>query len=299
MVLRFVGLASSTYYSITGTKEVPALEVARDRSHGGRPRLGYSLDVRGRKVSDEQIKEYLCELIAGEESVYGYRKLAVCLREGYGLRINHKKVYRLCKELGILGPKRREKPAHLKRLPRRDIVDGPNQLWEVDVKYGYIAGQDSFFFQLSLIDVFDRSVLAYHLGLTCTALDACRVVRQAVAARGLRSGDTMPKVRTDNGPQFASRIFAEQCERLGLTHERIPPRTPDLNAHIEAFHSILEAECYSRHEFASFKDAYETISAYMAFYNKRRRHGSLRQMSPAKFHAAFVQGRVTAQPFVA
>lgn len=128
---------------MTGTKEVPALEAARDRSHGGRPRPGYSLDARGRKVSDEQIKEYLCELIAGEESVYGYRKLAVCLREDYGLRITHKKGYRLCKELGILGPRRREKPAHLKRLPRRDIVDGPNKLWEVDTKYGYIAGQDS------------------------------------------------------------------------------------------------------------------------------------------------------------
>lgn len=133
LVLRFVGLAPSTYYNLTGTREaVSALEAARERNRGGRPEPGYSLDVHGHKVSDEQIKELICELIAGEESVYGYRKLAVCLREDCGLVINHKKVYRLCKELGTLGPKRREKSAHLKRLPRRDVVDGPDRLWEVE-----------------------------------------------------------------------------------------------------------------------------------------------------------------------
>ncbi|MFC6457962.1 IS3 family transposase [Paenibacillus vulneris] len=34
------------------------------------------------------------ELIAGEESTYGYRKLTVCLKRQFGLIINKKKVYR-------------------------------------------------------------------------------------------------------------------------------------------------------------------------------------------------------------
>lgn len=48
----------------------------------------------------------------------------------------------------------------------------------------------------------------------------------------------MPKLRTDNGPQFIARKFQEICEKLGIIHEGIPVKTPDLNAHIEAFHSI-------------------------------------------------------------
>jgi putative transposase len=63
----------------------------------------------GRKISDEEIKEYLTELICGEGFPYGYRKLTVCLREDYDLIINHKKVYRLCKELDILLPQRKVK----------------------------------------------------------------------------------------------------------------------------------------------------------------------------------------------
>lgn len=82
---------------------------------------------------------------------YGYRKLIVCLREDYGLTINHliinhKKVYRLCKELDILLPQRKVKREKPRVLAKREEVTGPNQLWEMDVKYGYIPGADQFFF---------------------------------------------------------------------------------------------------------------------------------------------------------
>ena len=58
----------------------------------------------GVKVCDEQTKEYLCEAIAGDGFPYGYKKLTTELREKHRLIINEKKVYRLCKELGILRP---------------------------------------------------------------------------------------------------------------------------------------------------------------------------------------------------
>ncbi|WP_187274615.1 hypothetical protein [Paenibacillus sp. N3.4] len=43
--------------------------------NGGRPIPGYSWDQAGQPISDEQIKEWLMERIAGDESIYGYRKL--------------------------------------------------------------------------------------------------------------------------------------------------------------------------------------------------------------------------------
>ena len=151
MVLGFVGLSVSTYYENIScsekTKNGTQVEVTEKRS-AGRPIWGYSLTDTGRKVCDGQIKEWLCGLIVGDGFPYGYRKLTVCLREDYGLKIDHKKVYRLCKELRILRPQRIVKRNHPRRIARRETVSGPNQLWEMDVKYGYIAGTDSFFFQL-------------------------------------------------------------------------------------------------------------------------------------------------------
>jgi len=202
------------------------------------------------------------------------------------LIVNHKKVYRLCKELGILLPQRRKRLATPRRLAQREKVSGPNQLWEMDIKYGYVAGTHQFFFQLSLIDVFDRAVIGYHLGLSCTAIDACRVLRNSLKARGLAKGMAVPKVRTDNGPQFIAKRFEETCLALGVVHERIPVKTPNFNAHIEAFHAILERECYSRHEFESFVDAYREITRYMDYYNRRRKHGSLGYIAPEEYYRA-------------
>jgi putative transposase len=76
-------------------------------------------------------------------------------------------------------------------------VDAPNQLWEMDIKYGYIAGTKEFFFQLSLIDVMDREVISYHIGLRCTARDAVNVLKQAIRKRNLdvRRAARLPVIR--------------------------------------------------------------------------------------------------------
>ena len=95
-------------------------------------------------------------MIAGDGYPYGYKKLTVCLQEDCKLIINHKKVYRLCKELNILRPQRKIKGRHPRRLAKQETITGSNQLWEMDTKYGFIDGTQQFFFQLSLIDVFDR-----------------------------------------------------------------------------------------------------------------------------------------------
>jgi len=274
------------------------LPVARPK-RCGRPIPAYSFTRDGKKVSDEQIKEWLCELVCGDGFPYGYRKLTVSLREEYGLVINHKKVYRLCKELDVLRPQRRVHQRHPRRLAKRDIVSGPNELWEMDVKYGYIHGTGQFFFQLSLIDVFDRCVIDYHLGLSCTAADASKVLKNSLQKRGISEGMVLPKLRTDNGPQFVARQFQQLCHQMGVIHERAPVKTPNMIAHIESFHSILAEECYSRHEFQSFMEVYAVVTEYMDYYNKRRRHGSLRYMAPEEFHKAFTSNTVSLEPFAA
>ena len=117
--------------------------------------------------------------------------------------------------------------------------------------------------------------MAYHLGLSCKAKDAVRALKSALANRWAISGPINNlALRTDNGAQFTANAFAKACEELGVTHERIPVNTPNMNAYIESFHAILENECYSQHEFVSFVDVYKSVSEYMQYYNEWRRHGS-------------------------
>lgn len=153
---------------------------------------------------------------------------------------------------------------------------------ETDIKYGYIAGENRFFYTLSVIDVFDRSIIDYHIGLACTARDAF-TLKAALWRRRLTPGKCRLVLRSDNGPQFTSHLFEQICQELGVEHELIPYKTPNKNAHIEAFHSILEEECLSRHQFNSFAEAYQVVSEFMVFYNNRL-HSGIHYFTPAEYY---------------
>lgn len=137
---------------------------------------------------------------------------------------------------------------------------------------------------MSIIDVYDRSIIAYHIGLTATAIDAARVLREAFLARGLDPDNHTVSIRTDNGPQFTAHKFQEACEKLAIIHERIPNNTPNLTAFIESFHALLEGECLARHEFETYAQAYTAVNEYMSYYNNRRRHGPLKNIPPARYY---------------
>jgi putative transposase len=154
------------------------------------------------------------ELAAGEENAYGYRKLAICLRRQYNLVINKKKVYRLCKELDILAPQRRIKVKHPRRLAANRRITATNQLWEIDIKYGYIAREDRFFYLMCFIDVYDRMIVDYHLGLSCEGKHAAQILQRALWKQHLFETNCRPVIRSDNGPQFISHVFEEACVKF-------------------------------------------------------------------------------------
>ncbi|PTR46466.1 IS3 family transposase, partial [Geobacillus thermodenitrificans] len=151
-VLEILEINRSTYYYQQNGK------VEKKTVDGGRPTPGCSLTATGEKVPDEQIQEWLSELVMGEGFAYGYHKLTIQLRRDHQLVISKKKVYRLCKAMDLLRPQREKRIPYPKKHARNRIITGSNQLWEMDVKYGYIEGEERFFLVLSLIDVYDRSV---------------------------------------------------------------------------------------------------------------------------------------------
>ncbi|NQX49907.1 IS3 family transposase [Paenibacillus tritici] len=278
-VLRIIGLAQSTYYDRMKRRSRSPQAAPKGR---GRPVPGYSITESGEKISDEQIQEWLLELVAGEEHVYGYKLLAKCLWNQYRLKLNHKKSYRLCQALDILQPQRQKRFKHPRKLPENRLITGPGQLWQMDIKYGYVAGRDRHFFVLSIIDVFTRVIVGYHRGTSCEAKHACQTLWRALDQH-CAPGSERPVIRTDNGPQFVSHLFGDMCESWKMTHERIPPRTPDLNAFIESFHSNMERDLFRKEEYATFEGAYEALDRYMDFYNHRRMHTSLRNLPPVRF----------------
>jgi hypothetical protein len=64
-------------------------------------------------------------------------------------------------------------------------------------------------------------------------------------------------------------------EEINVIHEFAHIATPEDNAYIEAFHSIMERELISYYRFEFFYHADVKIAQYIFTYNHIRKHGSL------------------------
>ena len=257
----------------------------------GRPFPGYSLDLQGKQVPDSIILEILkCYRNQEEFQNWGGCKVLSCyLLRDYGLRVNTKKVYRICRESGLLLPRPKKKRRKYERICVNRRINGPNQLWEFDIKQGVIHGENRAFYFLAFIDVFSREVVGYHLGLSCRTIHLKMALNEAL--RRCEIGmDNRLVIRSDNGTQMTSHQFRRHVEELGIHHEFTPFSCPEKNAYVEAFFSLYEIEFLQTRYFQTFREAVEKSLEYIDFYHNRRLHGSLFHLPPMEFKERHQKG---------
>ncbi|MBS1958860.1 MAG: transposase [Bdellovibrionales bacterium] len=162
-----------------------------------------------------------------------------------------------------------------------------------DLKHVFIHGENAWCYALSFIDVFSKKIVGYAIGKTIKAGTLILTLQSALLEERV-AHDHPLQIRSDNGPQMSSNRFHFYLKKLEckLTHEFIPPRTPNRNAYIESFFSILEKTVIETRYFNIYHDAYEAIVNFVEFYNNRRLHGAIGKMSPMTFIKKFEMGEI-------
>jgi len=282
-ILDLCKIPKSSWYYARNPKACTAPQLAR-----GRPLTNYCYNMQGERVSDEVIKEYLIKFREQKEfcNEGGCKIIPHYFKRDYAIIINHKKVYRLCKELNILLPKKKKTSKFKRRISENRRVNAPNQLYQFDIKYGYIHGENRHFYLLAFLDVFTKEVVGYHIGRTCTGKDLKLTFERILASREVNPEKLV--IRSDNGPQMTSNQFKYFVEEK-VHHEFIPPGCPNKNAFIESFFSIFETAFLVPSYFKSFAEAYKKTVEYITFYNEKRLHGSIKKLSPREFKERYDQ----------
>lgn len=200
-----------------------------------------------------------------------------------GHRVNHKRVARLMRLLGLQavvpGPHTsRPRPAHriYPYLLRHLQVVRPNHVWCGDITY--VPMRRGFLYLVAIMDWFSRYVVAWELGNTLdtsfcvTALD-----------RALASG--CPEIcNTDQGAQFTSEAFLACVEAAGVRVSMDGRGRALDNVFVERlWRSVKYEEIYLR-EYADGAEAWQGLDRYFTFYNTERRHQSLGRRTPAEVH---------------
>lgn len=290
-IIKTIEIPSSTWYL-----HKTSVKVDGRHSNKGHPRSNTSISVNGEVIPDSIVIEALRNLRARPlfHNGGGYRKMTKYLKRVYGYHLNKKKVYRLCRENGLLLPPRNKKGSRRTPISVNRVVSAPFQLWELDVKYGFIHGENRFFFVMAIIDVYLRFIVGYHIGLRCLGSDLVRTLRLAMNKMNIPETNSLV-IRMDNGPQMKSNAmfkFAEENSNK-LIHELIPIQTPNKDAHIESFYSILEMECFRVNLFRTYSEAYQVTSEFIQQYQSIRIHGSLKDRTPMECLSLFKTGNLT------
>lgn len=224
--------------------------------------------------NDEPLCERLKEA-AREKPRWGYRRLQIVLDQN-GEHVNHKKIYRVYRELGLAI--RRKQRKHLLRAGSpRPALTAANQEWALDFVHD-AAESGRKFRALSVVDPYTRECLALEVDSSMGSHRVTRVLEAIIAERGAPQA-----IRSDNGPEFTSRHFLAWCLEKKIEVVHIEPGKPVQNAHVESFHGKLRDECLNASWFQNLWDARRKIAAWRKEYNEERPHSSLGYATPAAF----------------
>jgi len=244
-----------------------------------------------RALRDAELAQKIRAIWAANREVYGRPRIYAELKE-QGECVAEKRVGRLMRAEGIRGVSRRRRgPKTTQRRagarPAADLVDrnftayGPDQLWVADITY--VPTSAGFIYLAVVLDVWSRKIVGWamktHLR-TELVLDA---IEMAVEQRQPRQVIH----HSDQGSQYTSIAFGQRCKQLGVRPSMGSVGDAYDNAMCESFFATLECELIDLFRFRTRAEArIEVFDFIEGFYNPRRRHSGLGQISPASFERA-------------
>jgi putative transposase len=210
------------------------------------------------------------------------RELATAFVDQRQYFVSEASVYRLLKARGLI-----TSPAFI-LLQAADRFAQPttavNQLWQTDFTYLRVVGW-GWFYLSTVLDDFSRYILAWKLCTTMTAADVTETLRLALNAAGFNQATVQqrPRLLSDNGPSYLSAQLGAWLEERGMSHTRGKPYHPMTQGKIERYHRSLKNRILLENYYLPGQ-LEARLAEFVAFYNTRRYHESLRNLTPADIY---------------
>ncbi|MBA7555513.1 IS3 family transposase ISMco1 [subsurface metagenome] len=258
------------------------------------PRSTYYYKPKGKlaKESRESDLQDKIEKIAYDYPYYGYRRITAALKRD-GVVVNHKKVAKLMKKMGIQCRKRRKfavttDSSHKFRiypnLAKNIEVSRPDQLWCADITYIRIL--TAFVYLAAIIDTFSRKIVGYAIGRTLATKLALEALKMAI--RGRNTDDLIH--HSDKGIQYCSYEYVDLLKAHEIKISMAAKGSPYENATIESFFRTLKVEEVYLWEYETYQDVIERIPYFIEdVYNSKRLHSSLGYRPPEEFEHIFIE----------
>jgi len=236
-----------------------------------------------KRTGDAELRARLREL-ASQRRRFGYRRLGLLLAR-QGIRLNHKKLYRLYKEERLFVRRRGGRKRALGTRATMAVPQDWNLRWSLDFVMDTLVSGRRFRI-LTAVDDFTRECLGLVAG---TSLTGPRVVHELDRIIEIRGSPGM--IVSDNGTELTSNAVLGWQQEHGIEWHYIAPGKPMQNGFVESFNGRLRDECLNEHLFNTLNEARQIIEAWRIDYNTNRPHTSLKGLTPTEFAARPREGQ--------
>jgi putative transposase len=224
---------------------------------------------------------------------YGSPRIHEDLLEQH-IRVSRKRVIRLMQEDGLKArPRKRfrcttmsdhDQPVAANLLDRQFTAEAVNQRWVGDTTE-FVIGESGKLYLAALLDLFSRFVVGWAVSAVNDRHLAIKTLEMALKRRCPEIGLLH---HSDQGSPYASDDYQHILDAHGITCSMSGRGDCYDNAVMESFFSTVKSELADR--FASCAQAKMELFVYIeVFYNQRRRHSTIGQISPAVFERRALQ----------
>ena len=222
---------------------------------------------------NEEIADWLLRL-ATVHKRWGFGLCFLYLRNVKGYGWNHKRVYRIYRELELnlrIRPKRRikrDKPDAL------SVPTSVNQVWSIDFMSDSLADGRSLR-TFNVLDDYNREGLGIEVDLSLPSGRVIRSLEQIIEWRGQPSA-----IRLDNGPEYISQSLVDWANGKRITLMYIQSGKPTQNAYIERYNRTVRHEWLDMHAFESVEQAQHLATEWLWLYNNERPNTAIGGVPP-------------------
>lgn len=242
----------------------------------------------------EEYRILIQEVFDEFQQVPGAEKLcAILVQRGH--KVSKKYVADLMREMGLISIRTASKQDWLKwNKPKRNVVQQqfqvaqPNRTWVSDVTCFKL--NERYYYVCVILDLYSRMVIAYKIPKKNSTQLITGTFKSAYKQR-IPSSSLI--FHSDRGSQYTSNRFQKLLQEYSVTQSFSNSGKPHDNAVAESFFASLKKEELYRKNYRSEKELMHGIDSYIRFYNQKRPHRTLNNLSPCQFEEKFLANRTS------
>ena len=241
-----------------------------------------------RSAQNETLIENIRRIYAEGRGEYGSPTICDVLRQE-GIRVNHKRVARLMRQMGLRSKvvrrfKRTTKPCRDREaapnLLRQNFqTDGPNRVWLSDITF--IDTDEGWLYLTTMEDMYSRRMVGHAITTHLGAESVIEALQMALGRRTVKPGLI---IHSDRGKQYIDHRLRTIIAAHRIRQSMSSTGNCYDNAMAESFFATLKKGHLFWERFQTREEARRKLFEYLeVFYNRVRRHSALGYKSPVAF----------------